>query len=304
MHTTNKIIFARNRGYGVITSKTIRSEAHEPFSQQIYYVDVKEQLTRENVSKKYRKQTHGLSTNQLAITNAFRLNSSSPDQTIEGIARMRSLMHSGQVLIVSIYGSGKNEIEQIDDFVQAAKIACEGGAQIIEANLSCPNIDGTNFLYKQPLTVYSICDALVKKIHPLPLIIKVGGLFDSEEQMRFILKTAWVAGAQGVSGINSVPVEIVDDEGKPIYGPRCKLSGISGPCIQSLAIDFIKRARKIITEENLNLVLLGTGGVYTAQDFKTILEANADVALSATGVLHNTNIGREYLQYLKKQAKL
>lgn len=289
--TSTGIMFAAHAGYDVLTYKTIRSAASPINSSYMYRVACPDQLTKADIGKTLPVATH--KADELAITNSFGINCMDRENTVLDIAKARAVLSEGQVLIVSIYGSGDTQKKQVDDFVVVARIAGEGGAQIIEANISCPNIGHQVPVYKQPDLVFEICHAITTALPGIPLTIKVG-LFDTIEQMRATLHAAHRGGARGVCGINSVPMRVVTKEGNPVYGPERMLSGVSGKPILQLAKQFVCDARTIIDEEQLELILFATGGVTVADDFDLLLAAGADIVLSATGAMLNENLALDY----------
>jgi orotate phosphoribosyltransferase len=281
-------------GYDIITYKTIRS-SHCPIQSSILYdVDINTQLTRKDFNttvyahERLRAQDKGL-----AITNSYGINSLTEEATIFDIAQTRRHLLPKQVLIVSVYGSGKNNAEQVDDFVAAARLAAVGGAHIIEANLSCPNLNAQEYVYKNTELVYQICKAITTHIPDLPLIIKVG-VFDSIAQTKEILLAAHAGGARGICGINTVPMQVLDAQDNHVYGLDHRVSGVSGAPLLELALEFTREARSIIDEEKLALALLVTGGVIEPAQFDLLFAAGADIALCATGAMRNKKLAEEY----------
>ena len=72
------------------------------------------------------------------------------------IGRGKSLLRQGQILIVSVTGTTREEDKSFDylvnDYVKAAVMARDAGAEIVELNLSCPNVKGDRAgdLYRYP----------------------------------------------------------------------------------------------------------------------------------------------------------
>lgn len=291
--TSEDIRMVAESGFSVITHKTIRSGSMPIKSPYIYYVDAPGQLTREAIGKRFNVIDHAPTETDLAITNCYGMGSLSAEETIEDIKESRAAIGDGQILIVSVYGSGNDDQEQIDDFVRAAQHAHAGGAQVIEANLSCPNLANTALMYKQPALVREICKRITSAIPDVPLSIKVG-VFDTYEQMRDVIVAAYAGGARGVCGINTLPVRVVDSEGNPVYGSDRPSSGLSGAPIHALALEFTRNARSIIGAHDLDMMLFATGGAIHPQDFDDFFEAGADIVLCATGAILNMNVALEY----------
>lgn len=291
--TSDGIRMLAESGFDVLTYKTIRSVAAPIKSSHIYYVDVENQLTCDDVGGCFTAIDHAPTEQNRAITNCYGIGSQDAEDAIADIKKARTSISEGKVLIVSIYGSGMSIKEQIDDFVRTAQIAAAGGAQIIEANLSCPNLGSAEPVYKNATLVFALCDAIKKAIMEIPLIIKVG-IFDSYEQMDAVIAAAYQGGARGICGINTIPVRVVNSDGEPVYGADRMVSGLSGTPIHALALEFTRNARTIIDAHGFDMVLCATGGVMNPHDFDALLAAGADIALCATGAILNPALAFEY----------
>ena len=281
-------------GYDVITYKTIRSSYWPTTSSTIYEVDIQAPLTRKDFYATFRicdQQNNQAQTKSL--TNCYGNSSCDKETTIADIAQARSYLSEKQVLIVSIYGSGHSDEQQINDFVAAARIAVAGGAHILEANLSCPNLTNNEYRYKDANFVYHVCRAITAQFPLMPLIIKVG-FFDTIKQTKEVLLAACAGGARGICGINTMPAHIVDASNNPAYGSTHTISGVSGAPLFNLMLEFVKNARTVIDQEKLPLTLLATGGITEPKDFDAALAAGADIALCATGAMKNKNLAVEY----------
>jgi dihydroorotate dehydrogenase len=230
----------------------------------------------------------------LAVTNSFGMPSKDPKFLQEDIPKANASLKKGQVMIVSVVGTRRADRTFLEDFIAAARLAKECGAQIIEANFSCPNIDQSEgCLYMSPTAVFEIGSALVKAIHPIPLIIKVG-LFSSKQQMQDVMIAAAKAKIQSLAGINTISMQVIDREGKPALGKGRLTSGICGGPIRSAAIEFIKTADQINTTQNLDLTLIGVGGITEADHFTSFFNAGADIAMSATGMMWDPYLAARY----------
>lgn len=295
--TSKGISVMAKLGFSVFTYKTIRSSACAGHSlPNICLVCGNQQLQYNDIGTLIRTTDNIKSIADVALANSFGNNALSLEESCIDIAKARAALSQGQILIVSIFGSDNRKRSCVQDFVYVARAAVKAGAHIIEANLSCPNLGCTHELYKDETAVFEICAAIVKTIHPIPLIIKVG-VFDYETQMRNTLIAAAQAGARGVCGINTIPMRVQNELGMPYFGADRFIAGVSGNPIKSLALEFVKAAKKISQEENLNLVILATGGITAPEHFDHFLNAGATIAMSASGAMYNPNLAFEYLRY-------
>ena len=300
--TSKGIALAARLGFDILTYKTIRSiVVPEPPLPHICYVDCNCPITADTIGSIVNESRQPpQKADYIALSNSFGIISSSLDLITNDIICARNSLQEGQVLIVSIFGSEQENRSMIEDFVFIAKIAYCAAAHIIEVNLSCPNVGCKEPMYKNSVLVYQIIHAITQAIPDCPLIAKVG-LFYDKQNMKEMFYAACKGGARGICGINSVPMEVVNNENTPIFGESRRVSGVSGMPIRDIALQFVKDAREIIEQENLDLALLATGGVTTAEHFQEFLNAGADVVLSATGTIHNPYIACEYHQRYEYQ---
>lgn len=299
--TSKGIALTSKLGFNILTYKTIRSCAHLCLNYpNICYVDCDHQISSAEVGSTF-YASHKSGNEFLAISNSFGISAFEPYAIQKDIALARASLSEGQILIVSVLGSPITSTPIEEDFAATAKMAYEAGAHIIEANLSCPNVDG-GLLYKDSELVFSIVNRISHEV-PIPIIIKVG-IFDSPAQMRATLAAAARAGARGICGINSVPVKIITANNKPFFGPDRIMSGLSGDPIRSLALQFIHDAQTIIDEENLDLIIFATGGITKPEHFQDFFDAGAMVAMTATGMMWNPYLAIEYHYAQQKETLL
>jgi len=280
---------ASDLGYDLITWKTIRSKA----TQARPYPQVS--LLRNQPIINF--DTPMVITNQMpefSADLAFSVSIGNASHDLEivlaDMKKGRALLKPGQLLISSIYGVGDTQKAVVDDFVYLAQRVKEAGAHVVEANLSCPNVDG--LLYKDEAVVTKICSAIVRAIGDTPLTIKLG-IFESFEHMQTILIAAAHAGVRGITAINAIGMNIVDEQGKEFYPGRLH-AGVCGAPVRPYALQFIRDARAICEMHSLDLTLLGCGGITQAEHFNDFFKAGADAVLSATGALHYPYLAHEY----------
>jgi dihydroorotate dehydrogenase len=231
---------------------------------------------------------------ELSITNSFGMPSMSPQYLQLDIAKARHSLQPGQLLIVSVVGSPGFSQDLAQDFVRTALIAKEAGAQVIEANFSCPNVSSKEgCLYVDSENSFTIAQKIVKAIAPLPLMIKVGA-YSNTEQLRNVLHALAKAGVRAVCGINSLSRRVIDADGNPALSLGRETSGICGEMIRPAAIGFLKDARKIIDQDKLDLELAGCGGVTSPAHFDELLQAGAKVVLAATGMMWNPYLAAQW----------
>jgi dihydroorotate dehydrogenase (NAD+) catalytic subunit len=286
------IALAAKLGFDLPTYKTISSFAHP--SHPLPNVIFVERLP----GSKARKTECPADFTNLSITNSFGNPSMSPEFLMQDIEKANASLANGQVMIVSIFGRESSGISLVDDFVRAAVLAKEAGAKIIEANFSCPNVvKAEGCLYMSERTVSEFVRKIASAIRPIPLLIKVG-VFPNREEMRKVMVAAATSGCAGIAGINTVSMEIIDENGKPALGPSRLTGGVCGGTIRNEALEFMKDALSIKKSEKLDLELLGCGGLMLPEHFEWMLDAGATIAMSATGMMWNPFLAMHYREYI------
>lgn len=282
------ISLASDLGFDLPTYKTIRSFAHPGHPlPNIVFVERRSPTKAQKVERP-------TDIHELSITNSFGMPSMSPEFLMEDIAKANASLKQGQVMIVSVVGTPNRDVSFLDDFVRTAQLAKAAGAKIIEANFSCPNVDkAEGCLYMNSETVFEYVKKIASAIRPIPLLIKVGS-FANRDQMRSVFVAAAKAGCAGICGLNSVSMEVEEDQGNPALGPSRKTSGVCGSAIREDALSFMKDAAEIKKSEKLDLVLLGCGGLMLPEHLAAMLDAGAAIALSATGMMWDPFLAKRY----------
>lgn len=299
--TTGKgIAVLAQLGFDVLTYKTIRRQAHASHplpnivhinrDQLLDYSDLDQAVY---VDDKPRKATA-----KIAISNSFGNACLESARVKEDIALAKKSLSEGQVLIVSVYGEGTS-LESVSlDFAEAALIAKESGADIIELNFSCPNLlKSGEPLYKNTECVYEITKQVVKSVADIPILIKLG-LIPEHDLPDKLLIAAARAGARGISAINSISMRVLDGMQLPVFGERI-YSGVSGYPIRKLAVQCIKKLAHVNQKEKLDLVILGIGGITLPEHFSEFFNAGADIALSASGTMWNPYLAYQFHQQMR-----
>ncbi len=299
------IALAGSLGFDLVCYKTIRSKEYggHPVPNMVY-VDVPDQFNINALPEKiYLRESAPQQLSHVAVTNSFGMPSRNALYLQKDIPLAKKSLKNGQLMIVSVVGTPQGDDREgfIHDFVAVALQAKAYGAQVIEANFSCPNVTSAEgCLHSNDEMVYEVAKRIVEAIGSTPLIIKVG-IFPSQQSMRKTLLSIARAGARGVCGINTVSMNVVDAQGLPALGPGRLVSGICGNPIRQAALDFTHQARKIIDEEKLELKLLSTGGALYPEHFTEFINAGADIAMTATGWLWDPYLG---IRYSQKNSKI
>lgn len=269
------VCFASQLGFDILTYNTIRCRAVpcQPPPNMIF-VDVKG-----DVAVLTAKPT---SIDDLTVGYSFGYNSKDREYLQMDIESARESIRDGQLLIVSVYGSGQSLYDLAADYVRAASIARDAGAQAIEADFTSISLEAAP----------AVAKAIIQAIGACPLLVKAGAFESQPAQREFMVSLAH-AGVRGFSGINSLSMKATRPDGFPVL-PGRPIVDVRGSAIRSEALKFVRQARTIIESEKLDTVLIGCGGVVNHNHFDEFLAAGANVVMSATGMLWDPYIAMRW----------
>ena len=177
----------------------------------------------------------------------------------EELPRMREVFH--KPIIANISGFS------IDEYVECCRlIDPEEQVEIIELNVSCPNVHGGGMAFGTQCESVAEVVKEVKKVVTKPLYIK---LSPNVTDIVSIAKAAVDAGADGLCLINTMLGMRIDlKTGKPVIANV--MGGFSGPAIFPVALRMVWQVSHAV-----DVPIIGCGGVSTADDVKEMLLAGA-----------------------------
>jgi len=172
--------------------------------------------------------------------------------------RLRAL---GVPLIASIFAP------TVDDFGRMAAGISEVEPDLIEVNISCPNVSddfGTPFS-GSPETTAAVTRK-VKENTSIPFTVKLSSNVPSIAR---IALAAEEAGAHAITAINTVPGMLIDARAaSPVLSNR--VGGISGWAIKPIALRCVAEISKAV-----RIPVIGLGGVTCGQDAAEMIMAGA-----------------------------
>lgn len=175
------------------------------------------------------------------------------------------------VVIANIAGS------TIDDYCQMAEKLSDTDVDMIEMNISCPNVKSGGVAFGTSCQSVSEITAAVKKYSKKPLIVK---LSPNVTDIAEIARSAEASGADALSLINTLTGMRIDIEtGRPII--RNNTGGMSGPAVFPIAVRMVWQAANAV-----KIPIIGLGGISTWQNAVEMLIAGAS-ALQIGTVLFN-----------------
>ncbi len=224
-------------------------------------------------------------TGDISITNSFGMPSRDPKEWQADVEKAKAGMGEGQVLIVSVVGTPGEGVDLAEDYALGARMAVEAGAEIVEINLSCPNvISGEGSLFTDPNASSRISAKVKRAIGETPLLIKMGYISDPSRLTQVILANA--PHIEGVASVNTLPFEVVAPDGSPALPGEGRLrSGVCGAAIKNCAMSQASRLIKIRQMGGYDFVVVGVGGAMSPQDIRDYFSLGVDAVMSATGAM-------------------
>jgi dihydroorotate dehydrogenase len=215
--------------------------------------------------------------------------SSDPSFWRTDIPRSREQLGPGQVLIVSVMATAEDATSEeavVAEFEELAAAVRAAGAQIVEANLSCPNVrEREAEAYRDAALAGRIAAALRRGAGNLPVLLKIGPIEEDAAMTAFLRAVA--PAVDGIVMINAPRRLVQTSTGEPAFGPGREYAGIMGRGIHPIALDCVRRAVSIIDRDQLGLKVIAVGGAASVTEVRAFLRAGAYAALSASSAAWN-----------------
>lgn len=161
----------------------------------------------------------------------------------------------------------------VSDYVKGAEILNLTNSDMIELNISCPNVREGGMAFGTDSIKAREVIKKVRKATTKPLIVKLSPNVGSIGEFA---KIAQDEGADALSLINTINAMAIDIKNrKPVFSN--KTAGLSGPAIKPIAIRMVYEAKKAI-----ELPIIGMGGIMTYQDAIEFIMAGASAVQVGT----------------------
>ena len=198
---------------------------------------------------------------------------------LEYISRLKEDFPT-KVMAVSIMGSNDEE------WVYLTKKVTEAGADIIELNFSCPQMDSHEMgsdVGQNPDLVAHYTKLCVENTH-LPVVAK---MTPNIGHMEIPAEAAVKAGAKGIAAINTIKaitnLDLESVTAMPAINGKSSISGYSGAAVKPIALRFITQMKQY--EPLKDVPITGMGGIETWQDALEFLLVGASNLQVTTAVM-------------------
>ena len=180
-----------------------------------------------------------------------------------------TLKEEGNVIIANVAGA------TVDDYIAAAEALDASDVDMIELNISCPNVKAGGATWGVTVEGASEVTRAVRKATSKPLIVK---LTPNVTDITVIAKAVEAEGADAISLINTLLGMRIDIRTRrPIL--KNNMGGLSGPAVFPVAVRMVRQCYKAV-----NIPLIGMGGISTWEDAIEMMLAGASAVQMGTAI--------------------
>ncbi len=161
----------------------------------------------------------------------------------------------------------------VEEYGQIAELASGAGVDIIELNISCPNVKAGGMAFGVSARSAAEVTRIARRHARVPLIVK---LSPNVSDITEIARAVEAEGADALSLINTLLGMRIDVRTRrPVL--KMNMGGLSGPAVLPVAVRMIYQVKKAVS-----LPILGMGGVSTGQEAAELMLAGADAVAVGT----------------------
>ena len=182
----------------------------------------------------------------------------------------------------------------LDDYIKGAELLRGKDIDVIELNISCPNVKAGGMAFGIKNEVAREVVREVRKVVDKPLVIK---LSPNAEDIVGMARVCEEEGADGVSLVNTFKALAIDiNKRKPVFDNV--YAGLSGPAIKPIALRMVNEVSK-----NIEIPVWGMGGITNANDAIEFIMAGSSCIQVGTANFINPKIGIEIIDGIEKFMK-
>lgn len=178
-----------------------------------------------------------------------------------------------------------------DDYVEGARLLDDKDFDIVELNISCPNVKHGGMAFGIKSEVAREVIRSVRKATKKPLIVK---LSPNAEDIVEMAKVCQEEGADGISLVNTFKAMAIDiHKRRPVFNNVT--AGLSGPAIKPIALRMVYEVCQAVT-----IPVVGMGGIMTVEDVIEFIMAGATCVQLGTANFANPRIGQEIIEDINR----
>ncbi|GHU81106.1 dihydroorotate dehydrogenase [Clostridia bacterium] len=154
----------------------------------------------------------------------------------------------------------------IDEYIEGAALLDGAGIEMLELNISCPNVKQGGAAFGIKASVAREVVSQVRKVFRGPLMVK---LSPSAEDIVEMALACEEAGADALSLINTLKAMAIDVyKRKPVF--RNMVAGLSGPAVRPVALRMVWETARAVS-----IPVVGLGGILCGRDAIEFIMAGA-----------------------------
>lgn len=288
-------IYYASLGFDVLTYKTVRSRARACYPMPNLQPVDEISMERPGLEVMGRMSMSG------SWAVSFGMPSQEPAVWRADVRRTRAALAPGKILSVSVVASPEPDwdVERVAaDYALCAGWAAESGADVIEANLSCPNVRSSDGqLYKDPNAAAKVARAIRAAAPEAPLILKIG--FMEGEAEAAALLAAVAPHCAALAMVNCISARVRRVTGEMMFSGE--LRGIAGEAIRASSLRQCGQFARAAASAGADLEIIGVGGVRSPAHVQAFLDAGCASVQVATAAMVNPALGVHGPEYSIKR---
>lgn len=182
----------------------------------------------------------------------------------------------------------------IDEYERAVEILNNSSVDMIELNISCPNVKEGGMAFGIKSKVAYDVVSRIKKISKKKIMVK---LSPNAEDIVDMAYNCCMAGADSLSLINTLKGMAIDIKSKKTVFNNI-FAGLSGPAVKPIALRMVYEV-----SSKVNIPVVGIGGIACTEDALEFIMAGATAVQIGTANFYNPRVGIEVVNGIHKYMK-
>jgi dihydroorotate dehydrogenase (NAD+) catalytic subunit len=204
------------------------------------------------------------------------------------------LRQSGPVVIANLSGAAS------DEYINGAALLNESDVDMIELNISCPNVRAGGLAFGlDPGTAAALTAAVRRVCSNKPLMVK---LSPNAPSLSAVALACVKAGADALSLVNTFRAMAIDiEKRKPVFDNT--IAGLSGPAIRPIALRMVWELYDALKEAGAQVPVVGMGGIACTNDAIEFLMAGAAAIQVGSATFVNPHTMADIIDGLQQYMK-
>jgi dihydroorotate dehydrogenase (NAD+) catalytic subunit len=200
--------------------------------------------------------------------------------------KLPPLLEAGIMPIVSLAA------EEWEDYRELVAVTAEqNGVDVVEINLSCPNVDRGGMAVGSDIELVGMYIRHAREF--LEDSVVLAKLTPNVSDISSLALAAQEAGADGITAINTVVGMDIDCSAeKPVFS-RVR-AGLSGPAIMPIALEAVWR-----TSRAVDIPIFGSGGISSVDDARKFFMAGAAAVQVGTAIFYDPGLPERIVEVLE-----